>query len=162
VDYLAPATLALGAATVTVKSGDGSQHSGAVTIADVQPALFTLNSTGLIAGSILRSTSTGKLFQSVYTLDVAGNAVAAPVDLSKDQVSLIFYATGIRRAPLGQVSVSIGGASVPVVSSGAQGSSPGLDQVSVQLPSSLAGSGDVPVTLTVAGKPANMARMTIK
>ena len=70
--------------------------------------------------------------------------------------------TGMRRAPLVQVTVSIGGVNVPVSYAGPQGAFVGLDQVNVQLPASLAGSGDVPVILTVAGKQANTARMTFK
>jgi uncharacterized protein (TIGR03437 family) len=162
VNYAAPASLALGQATVTVKSGDGSTHSGSVTIVDVQPGVFTFNAAGLVAGSIVRATDSGQVLQNVYTVDGAGNVVAAPVDVSKDQVYMVFYATGIRRAPLSQVTVSIGGVNVPVAYSGTQGFFTGLDQVNVQLPASLAGRGDVPVVLSVAGKQANTARMTFK
>jgi uncharacterized protein (TIGR03437 family) len=75
---------------------------------------------------------------------------------------VVFYATGIRRALESQVTVSIGGVNVPVAYSGTQGFFTGLDQVNVQLPASLAGRGDVPVILSVAGKIANPARMTFK
>jgi uncharacterized protein (TIGR03437 family) len=162
VNYAAPASLALGPATVAVKSGDGSTHNGSVTIVDVQPAVFTSNAAGLVAGSILRVTDSGQVSQNLYALDGANNVIPAPVDVSKDQVYLIFYATGIRRAPLVQVTVSIGGVSVPVTYAGTQGVFIGLDQVNVQLPASLAGRGDVPIILSVAGKQANTARMTFK
>ena len=162
VNYAAPASLALGQATVTVKSGDGSTRNGPVTIVDVQPAVFTFNAAGLVAGSIVRATDSGQVVENVYAVDGAGNVVAAPVDVSKDQVYMVFYATGIRRAAQGQVTVSIGGVNVPVAYSGAQGFFTGLDQVNVQLPASLAGRGDVPVILSVAGKQANTARLTFK
>ena len=61
-----------------------------------------------------------------------------------------------------QVTVSIGGVNVPVAYSGTQGFFTGLDQVNVQLPASLAGRGDVPVILSVAGKQANTARLTFQ
>ena len=162
VNYAAPASLALGPATVTVKSGDGSTHNGSVTIADVQPAVFTSNAAGLVAGSILRVTDSGQVSQNLYALDGSNNVIPAPVDVSKDQLYLIFYATGIRRAPLAEVTVSIGGVNVAVTYAGPQGVFIGLDQVNVQLPASLAGRGDVPIVLTAGGKQANTARMTFK
>lgn len=162
VNNAAPASLALGQATVTVKSGDGSTRNGPATIVDVQPAVFTFNTGGLVAGSIVRATDSGQVVENIYAVDGAGNVVAAPVDVSKGQVYMVFYATGIRRAPESQVTVSIGGVNVPVAYSGTQGFFTGLDQVNVQLPASLAGRGDVPVILSVAGKIANPARMTFK
>ncbi len=163
VDYAAPASLALGQATVTVKSADGSTRSGKATIADVQPAVFTLNAAGLVAGTIVRATASGQqVFQDIYSIDGSGAIVPAPVDLSKDQVYMVFYATGIRRAPQNQVSVSIGGVNTPVAYAGSQGSYTGLDQVNVQIPTSLAGRGDVPLVLTVNGVAANPARVTLK
>ena len=162
VNFAAPASLALGQATVTVKSGDGSTHNGPATIVDVQPAVFTFNAAGLVAGSIVRATDFGQVVENVYAVDGAGNVVAAPVDVSKDQVYMVFYATGIRRASQSQVTVSIGGVNVPVAYSGTQGFFTGLDQVNVQFPASLAGRGDVPVVLSVAGKQANTVRLTFK
>jgi uncharacterized protein (TIGR03437 family) len=162
VNFAAPASLALGQATVTVKSGDGSTRNGPATIVDVQPAVFTFNAAGLVAGSIVRATDSGQVVENVYAVDGAGNVVAAPVDVSKDQVYMVFYATGIRRAPQSQVTVSIGGVNVPVAYAGTQGFFTGLDQVNVQLPPSLAGRGDVQVMLSVAGKPANAVRLTFK
>ena len=110
----------------------------------------------------MRVTSSGQSNENIYAVDPASNVIPAPIDVSKDQVFLVFYATGIRRAPLSQVTVTIGGVSVPVDFSGAQGAFTGLDQVNVQLPASLAGRGDVPLVLTVSGKPANAARLTLK
>ena len=162
VNFAAPPSLALGQATVTVKSGDGATRTGPATIVDVQPGVFTFNAAGLVAGSILRVTDSGQVSQNIYAVDAAGNVVAAPVDVSKDQVYLVFYATGIRRAAPGQLAVSIGGVNLSVAYAGAQGFYTGLDQVNVQLPASLAGRGDVPINLSVAGKQANLARMTFR
>ncbi len=163
VNWAVPANVALGAATVAVKSGDGSTHNGSVTIVDVQPALITLNSAGLIAGGILRVKPDGtQVNENLYSVDASGAVVAAPVDVTTGQVYLIFYGTGFRRASAGQVTASINGASLPVAYAGAQGSFVGLDQVNVQLPASLAGAGDVPLILTVGGKQSNTARITFK
>lgn len=162
VNFLAPAGLAAGVATIVVKAGDGSTKHGTATIADVAPALFTLNADGLIAGSIARNTSDGQqVNQDLFAVDGTGKIVAVPVDVSKDQVYLVFYGTGLRHAAQGDVRVSVGGANVPVAYAGAQGSYAGLDQINVQLPPSLAGKGDVTLVVSVAGKPSNPARITL-
>lgn len=163
VNYAVPASLALGPAKVIVKTRDGSTRRGAVTIVDVQPGLFTLNDAGLISGKISRTSARGKqVNQEVYRVDGSGKRVAAPVDVSRDRVVLEIYATGIRHASSAHVKVTIGGVSVPVTYSGAQGTSVGLDQVNVELPATLAGRGDVPLVLMVVGKQANTGRISIK
>jgi uncharacterized protein (TIGR03437 family) len=163
VNYAVPPSLALGSATVAVKAGDGTTHTGTVTIADVQPAVFVLNTAGLVAANIVRATDAGQVInENIYALDSAGNVIPAPVDVSKDQVYLVLYATGLRRAAQSQVTVTIGGVNAPVAYAGAQGSYTGLDQVNVRLPASLAGRGDVPVILRVGNNQANTARMTFQ
>jgi uncharacterized protein (TIGR03437 family) len=163
VNYEVPGTVALGKANVTVKSGDGTTSTGTVTIADVQPGLFTFNSDGLVTGRIVRVAPDGQQTQeNVYVQDSAGNILATPVDVTNGQVFLVFYGTGLRRAPADQVTVSIGGVNAPLAYAGPQGSFVGLDQVNVVIPASLAGRGDVPIVLTAAGKQANTVRITIK
>jgi hypothetical protein len=77
---------------------------------------------------------------------------AAPVELGNaaDTVTLKFYATGVSNAS--EVRVQIGGEAVPVVYAGASGYFPGLDEVMVQAPWTLAGRGATNVTLTVDGQ----------
>ena len=163
VNYLAPASVALGPATITLKTGDGSTRTGKVTIVDVQPGLLTLNAAGLIAANIVRATAAGQqIFQDIYALDDAGNIVAAPVDVSQDQVYLTLYGTGFRHASTSQATISIGGVTLPAIYAGAQGVYAGLDQVNVLLPAALAGRGDIPLSITVAGVQSNTARITIK
>jgi hypothetical protein len=62
------------------------------------------------------------------------------------------YGTGVRgRSSLAAVTCAIAGVEVPVLYAGPQGVYPGLDQVNVALPSSLAGAGQTTVVLTVDG-----------
>jgi uncharacterized protein (TIGR03437 family) len=56
--------------------------------------------------------------------------------------------------------VSIGGLSLPVTYAGAQGEA-GLDQVDVQIPASLAGTGNATLSVTVDGKVSNTTHVTI-
>jgi uncharacterized protein (TIGR03437 family) len=87
---------------------------------------------------------------------------AAPVDpgASSDVVALEFYAAGVRDGSA--IEVRIGGQSVPVLYAGAADHFAGLDEISVQLPRSLAGSGDADVLLTVDGQTAGPVRIQIQ
>jgi hypothetical protein len=87
---------------------------------------------------------------------------AAPVDAgaSTDVVALEFYAAGVRDGSA--IEVRIGGQSVPVLYAGAAERFAGLDQISVQLPPSLAGIGDADVLLTVDGQTAEPVRIQIQ
>jgi uncharacterized protein (TIGR03437 family) len=58
--------------------------------------------------------------------------------------------------------VTIAGIDVPVLTVDPQSQCVGLDQVNVELPSSLAGKGDVPVILTVAGVTANTVLIRLR
>jgi len=80
---------------------------------------------------------------------------AAPVDLlaSSDKVMLRFYASGLRYAS--EVHVQIAGQEVPVVHSGPSDDFAGLDEVTVELPRSMAGMGQVDMVLTADGQTAS-------
>ena len=60
------------------------------------------------------------------------------------------------------VTVQIGNREAEVLYAGAQGVLVGLDQINVLLPRSLAGSGEVIVTVTVDGKVANPVKLVLK
>lgn len=68
-----------------------------------------------------------------------------------------FYASGVRGAS--DVRVQIGGDEVPVLYASASGYFPGLDEVMVQAPRSLAGRGVTEVTLTADGQTADPVRI---
>jgi uncharacterized protein (TIGR03437 family) len=87
---------------------------------------------------------------------------AAPVDLSaaSDSVALQFYASGLRDGS--DVHMQIAGHYVPVQYAGPAAHYPGLDQVIVKVPHSLAGSGDADVALIVAGRAAKPVHIQIQ
>ena len=73
---------------------------------------------------------------------------------STEQVYLELYGTGIRHAK--SVTVTVGGADVPVLYAGAAPGFAGEDQVNIgPLPQSLAGQGSVNILLTADGQAAN-------
>ena len=79
---------------------------------------------------------------------------------STDSVALQFYAAGVSGAS--DVHVQIAGQDVPVLYAGPSGHFPGLDQVSVQVPRSLAWMGDTDAVLAVDGQTSQPVRIRIQ
>jgi uncharacterized protein (TIGR03437 family) len=86
----------------------------------------------------------------------------APVDpgASTERVMLEFYASGVRDAS--EIHVRIAGQEAPVLYFGPAGHFPGLDEVIVEIPRSLAGSGEADVLLTADGQTASPVRIHIQ
>ena len=72
-----------------------------------------------------------------------------------DRLFLDLYATGVRLTDPSKVQVLIGGEPVTPLFAGAQPQYAGLDQVTLELPRSLAGRGRVEVTVVADGVRAN-------
>jgi uncharacterized protein (TIGR03437 family) len=161
INFLVPASTALGTALVTVTNSIG-QGSASVPVVHVSPGLFELNAASLAAAVVQTVEPDHSVtYASVYQVDASNNIIALPINLSDGQVYLELYGTGIRNTP--SVSVQVGGKSVPVLSSGAQGQYLGLDQVNIgPLPASLAGSGQTNIVLTAGGQAANTVNVTFK
>jgi uncharacterized protein (TIGR03437 family) len=159
-----PVGTSAGPATVILTNAASStSFSTPAQILPVTPGLFTLNKAGLAAAYVVRVSGGAQTIEPIFTLQ--NNAVVpAPIDLGPpgDQVYLSFFGTGIRNAASGGVSVRINGANAPVTYAGPQTVFPGLDQVNIQLPRQLAGSGQAGVLLTAAGRTANPAYVFFK
>lgn len=172
VNYLIPADVVEGYGLVTVwkQSSDQTwqQYTELIRITKTAPGLFTANSDGqgVPAALLLRVDARGFLsYEQVADYDTTQKKfVPVPIDLSNatEQVFLLLFGTGLRgRSALENVSAKIGGVEAPVLYAGEQGA-PGLDQINVLLPRTLAGRGEVEIVLTVDGKPANPVRLNIK
>ena len=87
---------------------------------------------------------------------------AAALDMGEasDTVELKFYASGVREGSA--VHVQIAGRDVPIVYAGPAGYFAGLDEVTVKVPRSMAGSGNVDVALTVDGHTASPVHIQIQ
>jgi uncharacterized protein (TIGR03437 family) len=167
INYEVPPGTAPGNATVTVATASGATASGTVQIASVAPGLFSANGngTGVAAATAVRVNADGS--QSPVTVFQSGSSansfVPVPIDLSSGPVFLTLYGTGIRnRSSLTGVVCTIGGANATVQFAGAQGAFVGLDQVNVQVPPSLAGAGQVTISLTVDGQAANPVIISVQ
>lgn len=87
---------------------------------------------------------------------------AGPVSFGAvdDQVVVRFYASGVQDGA--DVRVTIGGEEVPVLYAGKSGYFPGLDEIHVLLPHSLAGRGSADAVLTVSGQAAKPVPIRIQ
>jgi uncharacterized protein (TIGR03437 family) len=169
VNFQIPPGTAIGAATFTITSGNGSVSVGSAPIATVAPGLFAANASGqdVAAGVVVRVKAGGsQVFEPVARFDPTQNKfVTEPIDLGpeSDRVFLILYGTGIRfQSSLSAVTVRVGGVDTPVLFAGAAPGFVGLDQINVLLPRSLMGRGEVDVELTVDGKAANTVKVNIR
>jgi uncharacterized protein (TIGR03437 family) len=153
INYLIPSGIVWPFASVSIEH-DGTpltEEAIAVPVGPSAPGIYTLNSAGLEAATAIRVASDGtQTSVPVYSCTAPGCS-AVPINVTTGTVYLTLYGTGFTvnydgsaLSPAGSypVGCSVGGSVVPVSYAGAQGQYPGLDQVNLQLPSSLAGSGD--------------------
>jgi uncharacterized protein (TIGR03437 family) len=168
VNFQVPPEVATGKASIAVTSGDNTISFGAVNIAKVAPGIFTANSSGrgLAAAVVLRITANGtQSYEAMTRFDSAsGQIVAVPIDLgaSTDQVFLLLFGTGMSNIGNSTPNVGIGGINAPVIYVGAQGSFVGLDQINISLPKSLAGRGEVELSLSIDGNTANPVKVNFR
>ena len=166
INFTIPAGTAVGAATVTIYSGDEVRAVGSLDIQNTAPAVFVLNQDGLANAGMLRVQGDSYDYESIVHVDSATNQfVGIPINLGNatDQVYLTLYGTGLRFRPsLDSVSVTIGGVSVPVLYAGDALYYDAVDIVNVLLPQELRGRGNVDIVLTVNGQAANIVRVTIQ
>jgi uncharacterized protein (TIGR03437 family) len=163
VNFLVPAEAAPGFATITISGSN--PVTGGVMITGSAPGLFSANADGRGVGAIvaLHVTAAGEqTSEIVYTCSASGCS-ANPVELGEESAKLILllFGTGIRgcrELP----AVTIGGQPVVVLGAAAQGQYPGLDQVNVVVPRTLAGRGEADIVVNVDGRVANPVKINIR
>ena len=169
VNFLVPGDTPLGPATIIVTSEDGSISSLPVSIVTVAPGLFTANADGAGAASanaIHVKADDSQIYEWTAALDSGtGRYVPAPITFGPPSESLYFaiYGTGWRRHPnTTGVTVRIGSTPCPVSYIGPQGTFSGLDQLNVLVPRTLAGRGEVEMTVTIDGITANTSKVNFR
>jgi uncharacterized protein (TIGR03437 family) len=166
INFQIPVGSMVGAATVSVLKENQTVAREVMQITHASPGLFAANANGqgAAAAVALRVGANGaQQFEPVARYDSAQKRfVTRPLDLgpASDQFYLVLFGTGARfgRSPA-DVTVRIGGMQLPALYAGAQGSLVGLDQINVAVPRSLAGRGEVDVTVTIDGKTSNPIRV---
>lgn len=169
INFQLPAGLVGGRGTVTVKLYNQIVASGLILIANTSPGLFSVNQTGegLAAATVQRVAANGDVtFLPVAQYDSSAQKfIPLPINVQSgtDQVFLNLYGTGIQgRSEIANVKATVDGIDTPVLYAGSQGTFPGVDQVNVLLPSSLAGKKEVSVILTVDNQVANPVKIFIQ
>ncbi len=155
IGYLVPAGMEPGRATALVRDGGDPMATATFEVEVVSPGLFTTGGAGVAAAAVQRFKADGS--QTV-------EPVTGPIDLTgTDRVYLLLFGTGIRnRSSLAAVKASIAGMDVDAEFAGPQGQFEGLDQVNLRLPPSLAGAGEVQVSLVVDGRESNKVTVTVR
>jgi len=168
VNFVVPGGTASGVAAVTFSRAGQITAVGKLSVEPVAPALFTANANGAgVAAAVVEHVLADGSRTSELTFECSagpGQCTAVPIDLgaTSDQAYLSLYGTGIRnRTSPTDVSVQIGGEDAEVTYAGPQGEFPGLDQVNVRIPKTLANRGDVTIVLTVESKTPNPVTLKI-
>jgi uncharacterized protein (TIGR03437 family) len=163
INAVIPASVSVGPAVIAINTPSGTVDSP-VALSQVAPALFSTNEggQGVASAQFVTNESNGQQI-TVDTYSCAdGNCTGVPLDVSSGATALVLYGTGIQnRASLSDVTVTIGSQTLPAFYAGSAGYA-GEDQVNVLLPQSLAGSGTVNVTVSVAGMASNVVTVMIQ
>ncbi len=143
-NFVVPQNVTSGSAAVIVKNG-AQMVNASMTAGPAGPGVFSLDGTGMGDGAMLHGTMwrTGPF--SVTT------------DGQPTPISIFMTGLDLSVAPV----VAIGGLPVDVTFSGMTPGYPGLQQINVTLPASMAGVGRVPVTVVSAGQTSNVTFMAI-
>jgi len=162
--FVVPGGVATGPAQVTVLSGDGTKSVATVQVNPVAPGLYALNGAGLAAAYVVATPTSfaNGAAPAVYGMNSDGTIAATPINVKPSGVTLALFATGLRSAGTSGVTATVNGTAVTVSYAGAQPSYPGLDQVNIQLPSSLAGSGSVGIQIAANGTTSNTVYVVIQ
>jgi len=150
INFVVPATIGNGVATVNVLSGASRVAAGTAIIANVAPALYSADTTGSgYAAALTFSNTTATLVAQCAPSGCTPN----PIDPSGGYVYLLLFGTGIRNAS--NVTVQIGDQNAAVTYAGPQNQYPGLDQINVQIPADLKGRGRLSITVAANGQISN-------
>lgn len=157
ISFMIPPQTATGTATVTVATSTGSL-TATITVTSSASALYSANASGSgpLAAQVAVYTPGGQVTY-VNTAALSGATyINAPISLTptSNTFYLILYGTGFDNAKA--VTVTINGQTYNPSYAGPQGTFPGLDQINVLLPSSMAGAGQVNVSVTVDGQVSNV------
>jgi uncharacterized protein (TIGR03437 family) len=170
INFFLPIGTVNGNATIEYNNQiSGVTNLSYVTIGNVNPGLFSADSTGTgIAYSMVLRKRPGlpDVYEPTYTRGPQNEVIPIPIDLGSpsDTVILVLFGTGWRnRSTLDNVKVTVGGTSCHLFYAGTDGSERlGVDQTNVLLPPSLAGRGLVNVVMTADGLISNTLQVSIR
>ena len=164
-NVLMPAGTAPGTATIRVTTGASVMSTGTVQIAPAALGIFAANTDaqGAPAANVLRvKADNSQIYENAFE-GTYPNFVPRPIDMgpASDRMFLVLYLTGLRGVPstdgnagngsAENVRALVGGVEVVPQFAGPVMDYVGVDQVNVEIPRSLIGSGRIGVSLTATG-----------
>jgi uncharacterized protein (TIGR03437 family) len=162
INFVVPANSATGPAEVAVVRSDGSESSSGILIEDVAPGLWTASGDGRgpLIGNVSQRSPDGKATQFPAWACTKEGCHAVPIPLGERiSTRLRIEGTGFRHASsTAAIVVTVDGISVPVESFRAMPNG-SRDEVTVTLPASLIGRGEVELLMTVDGALSNVVRI---
>ncbi len=144
INFIMPVGVGSGQAEVTVHNGSQTMTGAALT-GPAGPGMFALNGMGMGEGAMLN----GEVWRT------------PPFSVSTNDFPTVvaIYVTGMDTSTT--PTVTLGGMTANVAWSGNIPSYPGLQQINIWLPRSMAGAGRVPVMVTSGGQASNITFMHI-
>jgi len=155
-NYLVPTATGIGPAAVVVVARDGSVSRGALNVSQTSPSIFTMTANGVGAPAAVASAD-GTTFNIVM-----GNPDGTPREIGAGNFVMLF-GTAMRFGSTALTNaIKIGTTDVTPTFIGPVPGLAGLEQANLQIPQSLAGAGNVDLTLTVDGKVSNVVKLRIR
>ena len=143
-----------GLAQVIVLAKDGTVSRGQVNVTNTAPAIFTVLANGRGAPAAFG------LNPSTQARFPVSNPDGTPIEFAAGNF-LILFGTGVRFNS-GNFTATAGGITMTPFYVGWQGHLYGLDQINLQIPSTLAGRGEMDLVFTIDGKMTNPVRIKIR
>ncbi|HYO80051.1 MAG TPA: hypothetical protein VES20_01510 [Bryobacteraceae bacterium] len=157
VNFLIPAETAPGPVTVEA----GSLLTSAEVLANA-PALFSANASGTGVAAATAMQQAGSTYTSVPVFSCeSGTCAALPLRPETQRPVLVsLYGTGLRNAA-NSVRVTLGGEPLPVLFAGPHPEFAGLDQINVQIDTSVVSRGELDVVVSTSDRASNPVRLLL-
>jgi uncharacterized protein (TIGR03437 family) len=152
-NFLVPDSIRPGPVSVVITHASGARFDASSRAEIVAPSLFfsVHDQQRYAAALLVRVRPDGaQSTESLFTTNPSGAVIprAAEMTSPNEKLYLSLFGTGIRNASSDMIRVWIGAETVPVLFSGPQGATPGLDQINVALPPSLWNSPEASIRLS--------------
>ena len=154
-------------ATVSVTTYRGQLLRDRLTLEAASPALFSASRDGVGAAlaTYTRTADDGPGFSAPAFECIDGKCLPVTIDMGPEtnQVVLQLAATGVRRfiGDPASLALRIGEESAEILAIEASTTTGGVELITVKLPRSLIGKGELDVTLSVAGRTSNAVKIAI-